>query len=345
MHLNIFYVNMFCVMMNILSMKIATADHAPITSTFIVEKNRTHFVKPSFATWLEGLKTEAQQEWKIRSDVLKRALEDVELLPCVLERDTKQPEKTTTFQTYLAKTVTDTHIASGRKRMMIHRKLLHTISTLYGVQESFIVALWGIETHFGLMTGNFLVVNALATLAYNSRRSTYFRQELLTALTILDRGHITPERMRGSWAGAMGQNQFMPSSFLRFAQDHDGDGSRDIWSTEADIFASTAHYLATSGWKGGQNWGQAVRLPEGFNCTLAMQTARRSLNEWTALGVIKADGHSLPNGSFLARLALPDGKTESAVLLFDNYDVILKWNHSNFFALAVGYLADKLQGR
>ncbi len=301
--------------------------------------------RPSFSTWLDGLKTEAQKEWNIRSDILERALSDVEFLPCVLKHENKQPEKIMPFQDYLAKTVTANRVASGRERMNAHRELLNRISQLYGVQPHFIVALWGIETHFGLMTGNFLVVNALATLAYDSRRSNYFRQELLTALTILDRGHITPERMRGSWAGAMGQNQFMPSSFLRFAKDHDGDGSRDIWSTEADIFASIANYLATSGWKNGQSWGQAVRLPEGFDRTLAMKTVKKSLKEWTALGVKKADGHSLPDQSLFARLVIPDGNSEDAVLLFENYNVILKWNRANLFALAVGHLADQLQGQ
>ncbi len=323
---------------------ILSAENPSMSETLLGEHD---FVKnrPSFSTWLDDLKTEAQKAWKIRSDVLESALADVEFLPCVLKRDRQQPESIMTFQAYLAKTVTATRVASGRERMNAHRELLNRISTLYGVPQRFIVALWGIETHFGLMKGNFLVVNALATLAYDSRRSTYFRQELLTALAILDRGHITPEQMRGSWAGAMGQNQFMPSSFLRFAKDHDGDGSRDIWSTEADIFASIANYLAKSGWKDGQSWGQAVRLPEGFDLNLAMKmkTVKKSLKEWTALGVRTADGRSLPERSWFARLILPDGNSEDAVLLFDNYDVILKWNRANLFALAVGYLADQLQ--
>ncbi len=303
-----------------------------------------------FATWLEDLKIEAQKAWKIRPEVLERALADVQPLPCVIELDRRQPERTlTTFQAYRTRMITGARIAAGRERIASYRQLLGEIGRLYGVQPRFIVALWGIETNFGLIPGQFLVVNALATLAYDSRRSTYFRQELFQALTILHQGHITPERMRGSWAGAMGQNQFMPSSFLRFARDYDGDGHSDIWSTEADIFASTANYLATAGWKSSQSWGQEVCLPEGFDSTLASTLATRktkkSLSEWATLGLIKANGCSLPDTPLSARLILPDSSKGSAFLLFDNYDVLLKWNRSHWFALAVGHLADRLQGQ
>ncbi|KAF0117900.1 MAG: membrane-bound lytic murein transglycosylase B [Rhodospirillaceae bacterium] len=306
--------------------------------------------KKDFAAWLDALKTEAQETRRIKPAVLERALQGIKPLPRVIELDRRQPELTLSFQEYLARTVTKARIAAGRRKMAAHGPLLTEIGKTYGVPPRFIVALWGIETDFGRLTGTFPIVEALATLAYDGRRSAYFRRELLDALTILDEGHILPERMLGSWAGAMGQNQFMPSSFLRFAKDHDGDGRRDIWNTTADVFASTANYLATSGWQREQGWGRAVRLPQGFDGVLAERKVKKSLAEWAALGVTGVDGHALPGQSLPAMLVLPNGgdtprKERAAFLVQENYEVLLKWNRSNLFALAVGHLADHLRDR
>jgi len=172
--------------------------------------------------------------------------------------------------------------------------LLEEVAQKYGVQARFIVAFWGIETDFGRITGGFPLVPALATLAYDGRRSAYFRKELLNALEILDGGHIAPKDMVGSWAGAMGQCQFMPSSFLNFAVDGDGDGRKDIWTNRKDVFASAANYLSRSGWKGDQTWGRQVRLPDGFDAKLADLDVRKTLAEWQGLGVRRLDGSDLP---------------------------------------------------
>ncbi|MGE0726163.1 MAG: lytic transglycosylase domain-containing protein, partial [Alphaproteobacteria bacterium] len=195
---------------------------------------------------------------------------------------------------------------------------------------------------YGRITGNFSVVAALATLAYDGRRASYFRSELLNALRILQEGHISPAAMRGSWAGAMGQNQFMPSSFLRFAVDHDGDGRRDIWGTQADVFASIANYLAGSGWNQGQTWGRPVLLPAGFDAGLAGSDGRRALDRWSRLGVVQADGSPLPASDLAAEIVLPAKRLQPAFVTYDNYRVLLRWNRSNYFALAVSEIADRI---
>ena len=184
------------------------------------------------------------------------------------------------------------------------------------------------------------MIASLATLAYDGRRSAYFRGELLQALIILNEGHITADAMVGSWAGAMGQSQFMPSSFLNFAVDFDGDNRRDIWTTKADVFASAANYLARSGWRDDQTWGREVRLPAGFELALADLDVVKRLSEWQALGVRRADGGDLPARDLKASVVLPGGEGGPAFVIYDNYRTILKWNRSSYFAVSVGYLAD-----
>jgi membrane-bound lytic murein transglycosylase B len=193
--------------------------------------------------------------------------------------------------------------------------------------------------------GSFSVVAALATLAYDGRRSTFFRKELLNALRILDQGHITPEAMVGSWAGAMGQSQFMPSSFLAYAVDWDGDGRRDIWGTRADVFASIANYLARSGWKGDAGWGAEVRLPSSFDARLAGLEVKKPIAFWQDVGVRQPDGRGFSGSSGEASLVLPGGSDGPALLVTENYRAILRWNNSVYFASAVGYLADSLDAR
>jgi len=201
-----------------------------------------------FATWLQELRTEAMA-FGIRAQTLDVALTGLQPLPRVIELDRKQPEETLTYAQYLERVLPAARVQKGRRLLYQHRALLQEIGGKYGVSPGVIVALWGMETDFGHITGNFPVLAALATLAYDGRRSALFRGELLSALKIVDAGHVRPEAMIGSWAGAMGQNQFLPSSFLQYAVDYNGDGRRDIWTTLADVFASTAHYLARSGWQ------------------------------------------------------------------------------------------------
>ena len=233
-------------------------------------------------------------------------------------------------------------VEKGRQRLRENRALLVEIGRKYGVQPRFLVAFWGIETDFGRHTGGFRVIPALATLAYDGRRSAYFRRELLNALEILDQGHIALSDMVGSWAGAMGQSQFMPSSFVTFAVDYDGDGRKDIWNTKADVFASAANYLSRVGWKGDQTWGRPVRLPKGFDTGLASLKIRKRLSAWQRLGVRRADGGDLPKRDLMASVVLAEGPGGPAYVVYDNYHAILKWNRSTFFALAVGSLAEQI---
>jgi membrane-bound lytic murein transglycosylase B len=298
----------------------------------------------SFPSWLAALKQEARQAG-IRDATLDRAFAGVQPIPRVIELDRKQPEKTMTFAQYMERVVSQTRIAEARRRLEENRAILEPIGRKFGVQPRFIVALWGIETNFGQNMGSFPVVASLATLAYDGRRSSFFRKELLNALRILDQGHITPEAMIGSWAGAMGQSQFMPSSFLAYAVDWNGDGRRDIWGTREDVFASIANYLAKSGWRGDAGWGAEVRLPPRFDMRLAGLEVKKPIAFWHEAGVRQPDGRGVPGGSGEASLVLPGGSEGPALLVTENYRAILKWNNSVYFASAVGYLADSLDPR
>ncbi len=298
----------------------------------------------SFATWLEGLRAEARERG-IGAEILERAFKGVVPIPRVIELDRSQPEFTLTFQEYLDRVVPGSRVHKGREKLAENRALLERVAERFHVQPRFVVALWGIETDFGRLGGSFSVIASLATLAYDGRRSAFFRKELLAALTILDEGHIAPEDMKGSWAGAMGQNQFMPSSFVGYAVDFDGDGRRDIWQTRADVFASAANYLASQGWRDDRTWGRRVRLPEGFDFAAAGPKVGKPLGYWQRLGVRRADGGALPTRQLEASLVLPEGEGGPAYLVYSNFETILKWNRSTYFAIAVGQLADRISGR
>jgi membrane-bound lytic murein transglycosylase B len=296
---------------------------------------------PSFHRWLMSLRQEALAQG-IASETLDHALREIRPIPRVIELDCKQPEFVLTFQEYLDRAVPESRIADGREKLRQHHAQLTAIGQRYGVQPRFIVALWGIESDYGRRMGNFPVIAALATLAHDGRRSTYFRKELLHALHILDDGHISADQMIGSWAGAMGQSQFMPSSFRRYAVDRDGDGRRDIWGSRSDVFASIANYLARLGWRGDETWGREVRLPEGFNPKLIDLDQRKPLAEWRKLGVRLADGRELPARHLLASLVQPDDRDGRVFAVYHNYRVVMRWNRSTYFATAVGLLADRI---
>lgn len=295
----------------------------------------------AFSAWLQELRAEASQRG-IQAATLDAALRDVEVLPRVIELDHQQPEFILTFAEYLQRVIPDTRVDTGRQLLKQHQTLLNQVAKTYGVPAPVIVALWGIESDYGRRTGGFSVISALATLAYDGRRSTYFRRELLNALQILDEGHISPNQMTGSWAGAMGQSQFMPSSFINRAVDYNDDGRRDIWTTLDDVFASTANYLARAGWREGELWGREVKLPADFDTDLAGLNIQKSLAVWQKLGIRRADGHNLPTVDRQASIVLPSEAAEPAFMVYHNYRVFLKWNRSTYFALAVGQLADRL---
>ena len=296
-----------------------------------------------FETWLQGVRTEAEG-LGLGKTTLDKALAGLEPIPRVIELDRRQPEFTLTFEQYLKRVVNDRRVKIGKQKLLEYRQLLERISKKYRVQPRFIVALWGIETDFGRITGGFPVIASLATLAYDGRRSKFFRKELMLALRIVDQGHIASDKMIGSWAGAMGQNQFMPSSFQAYAVDYDGDGHKDIWGTLPDVFASTANYLTKSGWRGDQTWGRPATVPDGFDVKLIGRNLTKGLVQWQSLGVRQGDGANLPGRNLSASIITPQKNSlRPAFIAYHNYQVILRWNRSDYFAIAVGTLADRLR--
>jgi len=298
-----------------------------------------------FKSWLNSFRMEALEKG-ISKETLDRSLNGINPIPRVIELDRRQPEFTLTFNQYMKRVVNATRIKKARKLYDSNKVLLTKVAKKYNVQPRFIVALWGIESDFGRLTGGFKIVPALATLAHDGRRSAFFRSQLLKALTIIDQGHISAENMQGSWAGAMGQVQFMPSSFLAYAVDFDGDGRKNLWGSLDDVFGSAANYLAKSGWKGDETWGRKVTLPADFDTSLInYKKIRRPIKFWQDAGVRKSDASDLPNVNMRASLVKP-GKTEGdTFLIYQNYRTILKWNRSHYFALAVGHLADAIVQR
>ena len=296
-----------------------------------------------FGPWLDELKAEAARNG-IRAETLDAVIPTIKPIPRVIELDRRQPEFTLTLQQYLNRVVPNSRVKKGRSKFRENATLLTEIGRKFGVQPRFIVAFWGVETDFGRLDGGFPVISALATLAHDGRRSKFFRGELIRSLRIVDQGHISHTNMKGSWAGAMGQFQFMPSSFERFAVDYDGDGRRDIWRNRRDAFASAANYLSKSGWKPDQTWGREVKLPAGFDMRLAGLKVRKGIRDWQALGVRRADGTDLPTRNLQASVVLPEKTKGRAFLAYNNYRVILRWNRSSFFAVAIGSLADRIGG-
>ena len=297
----------------------------------------------SFANWKAELRVEALAKG-ISAQTFDTAFVGVKPIERVIELDRSQPEFTLTLETYLNKVVSATRVKKARQKLVEHRAILKEVSEKFGVQPRFIVALWGIETNFGQHTGGFSVVAALSTLAYDGRRSAYFRKELLNALQIIEDGHIKSADMKGSWAGAMGQSQFMPSSFLSYAYDYNGDGRRDIWGTQQDVFASIANYLGSVGWRDDMTWGRKVSVPDSVDGKkLSEAKTRKNMEEWRALGIKNSDGEPLPKRNLTSRLVVPSRSGGQAYLAYANYDNILKWNRSNYFAIAVGSLADMIE--
>lgn len=295
-----------------------------------------------FEQWKQALRQEALEKG-ISAATFDAAFKGVKPIEKVVKLDRKQPEFTQTLQQYLNARVDKRRIAQGKKKYAENRELLEQVAKKFGVQSRFLVSFWGMETNYGHYTGGFSVIAAITTLAFDGRRSQFFRNQLLDALQILEEGHITPDQMKGSWAGAMGQAQFMPSTFRKYAVDGDGDGKIDIWNSKADVFSSAANYLSKVGWSDDLTWGREVEIPKDMDISLADLNIKKSLPEWQALGVRRLQGRDLPTRNIQASLVLPDGKLESrAYLVYENYHAILDWNRSHKFAVAVGTLADRI---
>jgi lytic murein transglycosylase len=255
-----------------------------------------------------------------------------------------QPEFTKAFWDYLDLLVTDERIARGREILAQHAQAFARAEAAYGVDRHIIAAIWGVETKYGTVAGERPVVRSTATLACVGRRQAYFKDEFLAALEILQRGDIRPEQLKGSWAGAFGATQFMPTAFKRYAVDFDGDGRRDVVGTPADVIASTANHLKMAGWAPGQTWGYEVMLPQTFNFMLADPARRLTLAEWARLGVVRPGGQAFPRSGDRATLFVPAGARGPSFLMLDNFRAIMKYNPAEAYALAIGHLADRLRG-
>jgi membrane-bound lytic murein transglycosylase B len=310
--------------------------------------------RPSFSEWLSGVRAEALSRG-IREDIVDAALADVlEPLPIVIERDRTQAEVVLPLEQYIAQRLTARVLKTGREMQARHRELLAEVSARYGVPPRIILGVWGLESNFGRFSGVRPTVSALATLAWDPRRSAFFRKELFSALEILNRGDIDLAHLRGSWAGAMGQVQFMPSSYLEFAEDFDGDGHKDIWATPGDVFASIANYLKGHGWVAESTWGREVQVTPEVARRVTNDVGRRNgscqatrdmtvalpMVRWQELGVRLPAGRRLPNTTLEASLV--SGRTRH-FLVYSNYDALLGYNCAHPYAISVALLADAIE--
>jgi membrane-bound lytic murein transglycosylase B len=317
------------------------AGPCPITAEVSAEGDAQSSI--TFAAWLDDLR-EAAVRCGISAETLDAALAGLVHDEKVARLDRRQAEYNSTFSGYLRNRVSDTLVAAGRDRLAQWRPLLDRLEQEHGVPAEVLVALWALESAFGQFTGDTPTIQALATLAHDGRRKDFYQRELLAALRIIDAEHIAPRQMRGSWAGAMGQPQFMPSTFLAHARDGDGDGRVDIWDSVPDALASAANYLASIRWRRGQPWGREVRLPPDFDAYQARMSLTRSDRDWIHAGVRAADGGPLRDLGLSGSIVLPSGIDGPAFLVYDNFHIITEWNRSLFYALTVGILAERLAG-
>ncbi|MGI2260154.1 lytic murein transglycosylase [Shewanella sp. GXUN23E] len=299
--------------------------------------------KAGFDQCLQELQQKARTEG-IDEIIISGTLGKLTMVERVIELDRKQPEFTQTFAGYFNKRVTDWRVEQGRKLLKEHRPLLDKLTREYGVPPQYLVAFWGMETNFGGYKGKMPVLDSLATLACDHRRSSYFTQELMQALKLKQKYGFSNEQMVGSWAGAMGHTQFMPTAYASYAVDGDGDGKADLWNSTDDALSSAAHFLQQLGWQRNERWGREVVLPGGFDYAHLTDGKTRSLKQWGELGLTQANGGRLPALDMQATLHLPAGAAGPAFLTYGNFDVMMRWNRSVFYALSVGHLADRIIG-
>ncbi|WP_296246755.1 lytic murein transglycosylase [Pseudomonas sp. UBA4194] len=299
----------------------------------------------SFSEWQASFRQQALRSG-VRAELFDRAFAGVTPDMSVIKADRSQPEFTRPVWEYLEGAISPTRVRRGQAMLNQYGDVLRAIEQRYGVEPQVLVAVWGMESSFGQIQGDKSVIRSLATLAYEGRRPDFAQSQLLAALQILQNGDIQPEAMIGSWAGAMGQTQFIPTTYNSHAVDFDGDGRRDIWNSAADALASTANYLQSSGWQHGQPWGLEVRLESTFDYALADGSSRKPVSEWQRLGVSVPAGSTVPAGSenAMAALLLPAGYRGPAFLVFDNFRAILKYNNSSSYALGVSLLSQRFQG-
>ncbi len=316
-------------------LKVCTIAGAVLMST-----NFQALANTDYQSWLSDFRQSAA-----KSGISKRTLDATlnGLTPNkrVLELDRRQPEFSLTFWKYLNGSISDRRIKRGRDLMKKHAALFNKVHQKYGVQPRFLVAFWGLETNFGDYTGKFPLIQSLSTLAHDERRREFFTKQLMAALELMDRGDI-PYDVKASWAGAMGYCQFMPTTYKAYAVDGDGDNKRNMWKSLPDVFYSAANFLSQSGWQPGETWGREVKIPASLNLDFTGLGTKKHISEWAKLGVKNIDGKPLPEADIQASLIIPSGYKGPAFLVYENFRTILDWNRSNFYAIAVGHLADRL---
>jgi lytic murein transglycosylase len=318
--------------------QIRSTQNLPLTQTAAEDIT----LQQAFGRWVKAFRATAYAAG-IDEATLDAAFEDVRYLPRVIELDRSQPEFTRTVWDYLDIAVSSQRVANGQNKLLQYGAEADAAAARYGVPPNALVAIWGVESNYGGSYGSIPVIDALATLDFDGRREAWARSELLAALKILQSGDIARAQMVGSWAGAMGQTQFLPSVFLAYAVDADGDGRRDIWGSMADVMASTANFFTHAGWQAGQPWGVEVKLPPGFDVGRADTAERHTSAEWLAEGVRTMDGAPLPQFADGA-IVLPAGARGPAFLVGPNFRVILRFNNSSSYALAIGLLAQRIAG-
>ena len=299
--------------------------------------------KGTFEEWVNKLKSTAIVDKGISAEVVEEAFTGVYYNEKIVKLDRSQPESKKTFEQYLDQVVSKARIRQGIAFYKNNKEKLEEVAKEYGVPAEYITALLGVETNYGERFGSHSIINSLTTLSYDKRRSGFFTKELMIALKIVDDGHISIEDMKGSWAGAMGQSQFMPSSFVGYAVDYNNDGKKDIWGTKEDVFASAANYLHSYKFNHKQKWGRKVTLPKDFDADLLGLENKQGLQDWEELGVKNKNGLELPNSSIEGSIIAPDGVEGPAYLVYDNFRVFLRWNRSSHFATSVGILADAIR--
>lgn len=315
--------------------------HLPQES-HIDKKEKT---KLTFHKWLEYFKMKALNHG-ISPDVIENAFQGVHTIKKVIELDRRQSEYSMTFSQYLRNGISTKRISKGKKMLKAHKKTLTIIENKFGVQPQILIAFWAMESDFGANMGDFSTISTLATLAYDGRRSDFFHDELLCALVIIENNHIKAEQMKSSWAGAMGQPQFMPSTFFYYGLDGNDDGKLNIWTDEADVFTSSANYLKKIGWNAKEPWGIEVKLPKIFDPYIAKFSVEKFTHEWASLGVIQANGKSLPiKKNLKGAIIIPSGLSGPSFLVFNNFKMIRKWNRSINYALTIGHLSDRIIGK
>jgi membrane-bound lytic murein transglycosylase B len=315
-----------------------------LVSIFYIALPSLACAQVSFEDYIKQLKIEAVQQG-FASEFIDLQFSDVQFHQKAVVADKNQPESKITLDKYLATRVPDWKVKQALELAEQHKVVLAQVERQYGVQARFIVALWANESNFGRYMGKYPVISSLATMAYEGRREDFFKKQLFAALTIVEQGHISHDDFLGSWAGAMGQSQFMPTTFLAYAVDFDGDGKKDIWANTADVFASIANFLKSEGWDDTLTWGRQVSLPKEFDMTLIglSKQDRKTMLSWQELGVRRYDGEDLPALDLMSSLIAPDGPNGRIYLVYENFNTLMKWNRSSYFGAAIGYLSDRIK--